>query len=612
MSCGVGLSVGAVNSVAAVVSEEVEKEIRTCRTQAANGGLPFLAEIQNSAAEAGGERVARHPFPFDAEIVAGMTSYLIDAAGVDADAVLACPATYSTEESATLRKALDAEGLARVALTPEPIAAAAWLQMRWQPEKSSITLVYDLGGGGLDITLLRLDPDADARIVGRPVRSSAFGGRAFSTLLAHYAHDLTADTMSPGLPGDLPDAAVAKLRAEFIRSSMPLLHECIRSAEIAPTDVGRILLVGGAARPAEVARVLADELGCPVVTTPEPAHCVATGAAALAARGAGLLAPPPPTSLPAQRVAALAGAAALLATAGVVAMYDANPSGPISPPAQALDLREIAPLSPFVPDGAERNGEHEYRAGSTQPHTASWIIADNTAGAGGWALTTGIAAPSAGPDAPLRPPHSTPKTDTPIVESSTPGTPRIPIRVDPLGSGGSRPGTGEPAELPPDLTIPTAGGGPLPKPPTVFDPGTMSSNTPIASTANTSRRSGAPATAESVTTSSAASRGTAGRSATGPSSPSGASTADNSVAGTSSRTAGGTESDSQTRTPAGRSRGNDFDVSTGTSESSRSGGKADSDSGTRASRQSGESTNSSSGTHAGSSSAGNTGSRAGF
>jgi hypothetical protein len=448
------------------------------------------------------------------------------------------------------------------------------------------------------------------------VRSSAFGGRAFSALLAHYAHDLTADTTSPGLPGDLPDAAVAELRAEFIRSSMPLLYECIRSAELTPADIDRVLLVGGAARPAEVARVLADELGCPVVTTADAAHCVATGAAALAARGVGgteLVVPSPRTSLPAKAVAALAGAAAVLATAGVVSIYDANLAEPSDPRAQALDLREIVPLSPFGPDRAGRNGKHENRADSAQPHTVRWAITDYAVGQPDRALCTEVAASSERPDTPLGPAHSTPKPDAAIVESSSSGTPQMPIRLPTSSSGGLRPGTGEPAEFPSEPTIPTGGSVPPPKPPTGFDLGSVSVGTPIGSTANASRRSGAPAIAQSVSTSSAAGAGSGGRSATSTSSRPGASTGDQSVAGTRSRTTGSAGSDSHTgaSTPTGRSRRSASDASTGTSTSSRSGRNPDSDSGTSVSRQSGESTGSSSGTHAGSGSAGNTGSRGG-
>ncbi|WP_169333925.1 Hsp70 family protein [Nocardia pneumoniae] len=589
------MSVGTVNSVAAVVSDGVEKGIRICRTQAiphgAIGGLPSLAEIQDSAAETDAEPIARQYILSDAEIVAAMTGYLIKTVDSEADTVLACPAIYSVDELSVLRAALDAEGLARIALTPEPIAAAAWLEMQGMPEESTEILVYDLGGGGLDITLLRIDPEDGARIVGRPVRSSAFGGRAFSALLANYAHDLTADTTSPGLPGDLPDAAVAGLRAEFIRSSLPLLHECIRSAGRTSADIDRVLLVGGAARPAEVARVLADELGCPVVTAPDPAHCIAIGAAALAARGVGgaeLLVPPPRTGHPARSVAALAGAAAVLAAVGVVAMSSTNPADSGGP--QALDVRKVVPLSPFV---AGHDGRHEDRPGSTQPHTARWISTDYLVGYRNSALDAATAGP---PDAPIRPPHSMPNPRATAVESS--GAPPMPVWLNTSGSGGSRPGTGEAAELPADLAIPTVGSFPPPEVPTAFDLETVSAtDTSIASTANVPSRSRVSAVGESVHTSSAAGAGARSRSAPSTSSRSGASTV------------GGTETDSHTGASSrtGDGAGTDSTASTGGASSS-SGGNAGSHSGASASRQPGGRTGSDSGTHAGSGSAGTTGS----
>lgn len=613
MSCGVGLSVGTVNSVAAVVSEGVEKGIRICRTRAATHGigrgLPLLAEIEDPAAEASTEPVARQLVLPDAEIVAAMASYLIDAMDSDVDVVLSCPAIYSAEELSALRAALDAEGLARIALTPEPVAAAAWLETQWAPEKSAEILVYDLGGGGLDITLLRIDPDDGVRIVGRPVRSSAFGGREFSALLAHYAHDLTSDTTSPGLPGDLPDAAVTALRAEFIRSSMPLLHECIRSAGRTPADVDRVLLVGGAARPAEVARVLADELGCPVVTASDPAHCIATGAAVLAARGVGgaeLLVPPPRTGHPAKGVAALAGAAAVLAAAGVVAMGGGNPAEPSRSQAQPPAVREVAPLSPHV---AGQGSAHADRPGSTQPHTARWISTDHLVGYRNSALHAELAAPSGRPDAPPGS-QSTPDPGATVVASSTSDMPRMPVGTS--GSGGSRPGTGEPAELPTDLPLPTVGSLRPPDAPTVFDPGTVSDA--IDATANASSRSGPAAMGGSVRTSSAAGGGEGSRSDASTSSRSGEGTRGDSATGTSIRANDGAGSGSrygasnQTRSGTGA----DANASTGTSASTRSGGNAGNQSGTSTSRQSGGPTAGDSGTDPGSGSAGSTGSRAGY
>ncbi|MGQ4599352.1 Hsp70 family protein [Nocardia sp. R6R-6] len=557
--------------------------------------------------------VADDPILSDAEVVAAMASYLIDAIDSNADAVLACPAIYSVEELSALREALDAVGLARIALTPEPIAAAAWLETQCEPEDSAAILVYDLGGSGLDITLLRTEPGGGARIVGRPLRSSALGGRAFSTLLAHYAHDRTADTTAPGLPSELPDAEVAGLRAGFVRSSVPLLHECIRVAGLAPADVDRILLVGGAARPVEVAQVLADELGCRVVTASDPAQCIATGAAVLAERGLGSaeLLVPSRTGHPAKGLAALAGAAAVLATAGVVALYGANPAEPSGPPAQALDAREVVPLIPLIPYVPDRPGQsdgHAVRAGSDQPHTVR-ISTDYLVGYRNSTLQAEAALAAERPDAP----HSTPKPDTTIVASSTGNTPPAPVRSDTSGTGGLRPGTGAGAEIPADLTIPTVGSSRPPQVPaavdlaTVRDALTPIDSTPIDSTANASARSRVSPVGEAASTPNAASGGAASGPATSTSHPSGGSAAGD-TAGTPTRsTKAGTDPHTGAPSQPGRGAGNDST----TSASSRSDADAGPHSGANTSRQRDGRTGGDSGTNAGSDSAARTGSRAG-
>lgn len=620
MSCGVGLSVGTVNSVAAVVSGGVEQRIRICRTRSAPPGtddnLPFTASIHDSAAESSAQPIAGPPILPDAEVIATMTSYLTDAMDSDADIVLACPAIYSVQELSGLRELLDAAGLARIALTPEPVAAAAWLEMHCESAKSASILVYDLGGGGLDVTVLRTGSDGGARIVGRPVRSSAFGGRAFSALLAHYTHDLTADTTSPGLPGALPDAEVAGLRAGFVRSSVPLLHECIRAAGLTAADIDRILLVGGASRPAEVAQVLTDELRCPVVTAPHPAHCVAIGAAALAARGLGgaeFVMPPPRTGHPAKRIAALAGAAAVLAAVGVSARYGDLGEQPATQ-AQAPGVGTVAPLGPLLPNRAEEGSEHADRPGSPQPHAARWSTTDHPGGDRNSTLFAADVAASPRADATLGPPHSMPGTT--IVESSPSHPPRMPVqRVDTSGSGGSRPRTGDAVALPSELAVPTAGSLRPPGAPNRFDYGTMSgTGASIDSTTNSSGRIGV---GEPVSASSTAGAGAWSHPAVSASRRSGPSTGNDSAARASSRTSGSTASDSRAGTsnrPTGSTaRGPHADAANRTGD----GTKTDSDASTGsrcgpgAASRAGGSTGSHVGDRAGSDSAGSTGSRPG-
>ncbi|MEC3952714.1 Hsp70 family protein [Nocardia sp. CDC153] len=187
------------------------------------------------------------------------------------------PASYSANLVADLRTALDGVGLALAALVAEPIAAATWLAAERGPLTPGLALVYDLGGSGLDITLLRVGMGAPSNpVVGLPLHSVEYGGRAFGDMVART---LRRTAGSQVVPRGLSDADSGELRSEHIRRSLGLVYKCLRIADVTMADVDRILVVGGAARPPEVAQVLAKELARPVVVAADPERTIADGAA---------------------------------------------------------------------------------------------------------------------------------------------------------------------------------------------------------------------------------------------------------------------------------------------------------------------------------------------
>ncbi|MEV5834172.1 Hsp70 family protein [Nocardia sp. NPDC052112] len=203
-----------------------------------------------------------------------------DGAGV----MLAHPASYTAAQVGELRAALDAIGLSHVALVAEPVAAATWLEADRGPLMPGLALVYDLGGANLDITLVRVGAGCPRNpIVGEPIRSTEFGGRAFGALVAARAGN---GTVPASISGALTGIAADELRTVHIRSSLKLVYRCLRMADVTMADVDCVLVVGGAARPVEVAQVLAGELARPVITAPDPERTIADGAAILARRTA--------------------------------------------------------------------------------------------------------------------------------------------------------------------------------------------------------------------------------------------------------------------------------------------------------------------------------------
>lgn len=224
-----------------------------------------------------------------ADLVAVVAECLITEARRDRRAVgaaitLTYPVRYTPEHVADLRASLDSLGLTDVALVAEPIAAATWLEAERGPMMPGLALVYDLGGSGLDVTLVRVGAGCPENpIVGEPLHSLEFGGRAFGSLVASRAgHGVAPASLSGSVTGTTAD----ELRTEHVRSSLKVVYRCLRAADVTMVDVDCVLVVGGAARPADVASVLAKELARPVIVAADPERTIADGAAIMARRAA--------------------------------------------------------------------------------------------------------------------------------------------------------------------------------------------------------------------------------------------------------------------------------------------------------------------------------------
>ncbi|MFI5782140.1 Hsp70 family protein [Nocardia sp. NPDC051570] len=309
MTVGLGVSIGTVNTVCAVSTTGGDAKGR------ARSGPPVTWRTTLTFDSTGTARVGRiprhgraitefadltqrtaptarvgHRALSAADLVATVAESVIRqvlAAKPDAGVSITIthPIAYPAERVADLRYALDSVGLAQSRLVAEPIAATAWLEAQHGPLMPGLTLVYDLGGSGLTVTLVRVGAGCPVNpIVGEPVRSTAFGGRAFGALMARQAHWGATD--APTLVGVLSDAMITELRATHIRQSLGLVYECLRIADVTMADVDRVLVVGGAARPPEVAGLLGDALARPVFVARDPERTIADGAAILACRAA--------------------------------------------------------------------------------------------------------------------------------------------------------------------------------------------------------------------------------------------------------------------------------------------------------------------------------------
>ncbi|MCU1642101.1 MAG: Cell wall protein [Nocardia sp.] len=289
------MSIGTVNSVWATAAGGSNRPaVRVRRTAvtfdsaggARIGGIPRFAPVVTDFAD-----LTADPDPVviggriwsPADLIAAVVNGFIETNAPEAPAVTTYPACYTDKHVTRLRRALDWSGAADVMLMPESVAAVEWLDNEYGISSSGITLVYDLGGNCLDVSVVRTEADREERgILGYAERSYDYGGRPLGALLARYARSIAPDAAQP-VSAVVSASDTNRLRSWHIRNSLRVVRACVHQTGLAMEDVDRVLLIGGASRPIEVARVLAD-LGRPVIMSPDPAHTVAVGAAIAAFR----------------------------------------------------------------------------------------------------------------------------------------------------------------------------------------------------------------------------------------------------------------------------------------------------------------------------------------
>ncbi|WP_280405703.1 Hsp70 family protein [Nocardia brasiliensis] len=594
-------------SVTGARTRPVVRSRRTAVTFDSAGGLRVGGIPQFTMAVTDFADLSRDPEPMivggriwsPANLVAAVVNGLraAEPTAAESGAVATYPATYSGRDVALLRQALDLSGAGDVELVPEPVAAAEWLAAEHGPLEPGFVLVYDLGGTSLDVTVVRVGPDWDDHpMVGKPMRSFDFGGRPLGAMIARYAHEAGAGAATATSILSMVD--IDGLRAAHVHDTLEIVRDVVRSADLTLSDISRILVIGGASRPAEVARTLA-ELGRPLVVSADPGHTVAAGAALRAARTMALAASGGKQNAP--RVAVFSSAAVVSAVAMSAVTVFGSPAGP-----------DASPILEHFPGGdmpATDSALYDIGFDRIAGNHEAWI-----ASPAGWtpprslAASTGLARPSAyskfitpvAHSTPLGPTlaesrrgdHNEPRTydttdryhgspyanpayfinplpfgQSPVATPGTPGQPAAPIAGTPATppAPGATPPAPQPGATPavPDLgTIPgVPAAGPITELPTS---GTTTGTTPSA-----------PGTSAGGTTSGGTSTPAAGGSTDTGGATTGGSTSGESTSGSTSggATSGGsTSGGSDSGSTSGGSTSGGSDSGGSTSGGSTSGG----------------------------------------
>lgn len=238
-------------------------------------------------------------------------------------AVITVPAYFSDAQRQATREAGGLAGLDVVRIINEPTAAA--LAYEANHETAKTILVYDLGGGTFDVSVVRMNQDVTEVLASHG--NNQLGGDDFDAHLVDHvvAHLQDAHGVDPReqhavmarLVRACETAKIALSDAPFVRieeeylleddgkpvhlslelsredyedlitpyidETLEAVHIALKGANLAVTDLDEVLLVGGTTRTPLVQRRLEQALGMQPRIEVDPELCVAAGAAIQAA-----------------------------------------------------------------------------------------------------------------------------------------------------------------------------------------------------------------------------------------------------------------------------------------------------------------------------------------
>ena len=234
--------------------------------------------------------------------------------GVDPAAlVLTHPAYWGEHRLATLREALNRQGITDISLIPAAKAAAMHRDASHPLEPGDAVAVYDLGAETAGSVVLRKRHDGLFDIIGEAVHIDEIGGSGFDdAVLEHVIAAVAlgdarvvpelnisrlrdavraakeALSFRPDATITVPAAAasVRITRPEFedmivddVDQSLEALTQAIESALVAPSALTSVLLAGGSSRIPFIAQRLSDRFECPIVVDAVPEASAVLGAA---------------------------------------------------------------------------------------------------------------------------------------------------------------------------------------------------------------------------------------------------------------------------------------------------------------------------------------------
>ncbi|KYC43008.1 heat-shock protein Hsp70 [Scytonema hofmannii PCC 7110] len=234
-------------------------------------------------------------------------------------AVVTVPAYFTDAQRQATKTAGEIAGLEVLQIINEPTAAALAYDLR--SEETERVVVYDLGGGTFDVSVVEITGEVTEVLASHG--NNRLGGDDFDRLLQLHLADLFRKQHGVDVPDDaatqarllraaeqvkidLSSHAFATVREAFLASKgktplhletevartdfekliRPLLEETLEAidraltdAKLEPEEIDRIILVGGSTRIPLVQQMIQEDLGQTPTDGIQPDLCVALGAA---------------------------------------------------------------------------------------------------------------------------------------------------------------------------------------------------------------------------------------------------------------------------------------------------------------------------------------------